>query len=141
VAGSDQSSSYDALKYSVRSGKLEEMNELISCGADVNGTSENGTTLLMLAAYYGLGKIAEALLEHGCVPDAVRNGKTAADIAWEGRFTTLAKKLDKVISDCHAARRKEAAEADRQKAARAHAIAARRQKGMSSLKRQVRIGS
>jgi ankyrin repeat protein len=51
-------------------GDLQAVKDLLSIGADVNGTSGDGYTALMYAAFYGNSSIVEFLLESGADIDA-----------------------------------------------------------------------
>ncbi|VGO12018.1 Phosphocholine transferase AnkX [Pontiella desulfatans] len=65
------------LRICVLADKQETLSFLIEEGADVNGDLHNGTTPLMLAAYYGHSKISEILIEAGS--DVSKKDKSGYD--------------------------------------------------------------
>jgi len=79
--------------HAVHKHQLAAVAALIESGADVNATSDGGTTALMMAASYGHADMVKLLLAHGAntrLKD--RNGETALDLAYSGttdidRFT------------------------------------------------------
>jgi ankyrin repeat protein len=69
---------------------------LLAGGANPNFTSNFGTTALHTAAYHGLTKIAQALLDKGADPTVIstlENGKTPIDMALSNNKVDMAKLL------------------------------------------------
>lgn len=64
---------------------------LLTAGADATRATRGGWTPLHTAAAMGYREVANKLIEHGAVPTAVaENGKTAADVAAEFGFDSVA---------------------------------------------------
>jgi hypothetical protein len=63
-------------------GEISRLEYLLSRGAFVNATTEEGVTPLMLAAYHGRYEMVRALTDHGANPNAMDDrGLTAAMLA------------------------------------------------------------
>jgi hypothetical protein len=146
-----QQPSLDALIRAIKMNRLDKVRDLLSHGVDVNGRIEGRDTPLICAAYEGHKEIVEELLKcPGIDADAVGNrGYTAGGIASVRGFTDIEKiwqeasmaqyvqyvrQMEKKTGTVFAEPR-----IDRQRAAAAHATAARRQRDLQSRKRQVRI--
>jgi ankyrin repeat protein len=73
----------DALRLAVRSGDLNEVNKVLSSGADANARDEMGSTPLIDAAWSGNVEIARTLLQHGADVNATHReaGSTALEYA------------------------------------------------------------
>jgi ankyrin repeat protein len=84
----------NAATYAAGQGCAACLQELLNAGAQVNARLENDLTLLMWAAGYGRDEVAKLLLERGADRSLRDNrGKTAADIARELHFASLAQLL------------------------------------------------
>jgi len=63
-------------------GRIEQLDQVLARGADVNACNDSGVTPLMVAAYHGRREIVQALIEHGAKLDAEDiNGFTAEMLA------------------------------------------------------------
>lgn len=81
---------FTALLFAVRSGEVASARHLLEAGADVNATSRDGMSALLLATVRGWPAVAHLLLEHGAAPDASGAGYTALHWAagsWETELT------------------------------------------------------
>jgi hypothetical protein len=75
---------------------VDVVKALLAGGANPNFTSNFGTTALHTAAYHGLTKIAQALLDKGADPTVIstlENGKTPIDMALSNSKTDMTKLL------------------------------------------------
>ncbi len=73
-----------SLRMAVNSGRLEEVERLLSEGADINDRASNGMTPLILASWMGHTKVVELLLRKGADVNAKSNiGSTALKLATE----------------------------------------------------------
>lgn len=71
-----------ALRIAANAGNLEEVKRLLSGGADINASAENGMTPLILASGQGHTKVVELLLRKGADVNAKTNiGTTALKFA------------------------------------------------------------
>ena len=79
-----------------RIGDVERAALMISGGADVNQTNDDGCTPLFIASWYGRTKVVEKLLEAGAdVNQATNNGMTPLIIAsWKGHTEVVEKLLE-----------------------------------------------
>jgi uncharacterized protein len=92
---------YAAQEYvSSRRPRRTIMSRLLRLGADVDGTTLDGTTTLMLAAYHGDVKCAELLLSHGADP-LKRNdqGYDAVQAAAQSGNSELAEMLREYVGE------------------------------------------
>jgi hypothetical protein len=55
-------------------GDVEQLNQLLNQGAEVNAGDRTGVTALMRAAYHGQLQMVRALIEHGADPNATDRG-------------------------------------------------------------------
>lgn len=63
-------------------GDLDQLENALADGADINAANNSGLTPLMMAAYHGRAEMVKALVEHGADVNAVDNGGlTAARLA------------------------------------------------------------
>src|SRR4029453_3666187 len=66
-------------------GRIEQLDQVLARGADVNACNASGVTPLMVAAYHGRGEMVRALIEHGANLNAEDNdGFTAEMLADHG---------------------------------------------------------
>ena len=73
-----------SLRMAANSGRLEEVERLLSEGADINARASNGMTPLILASWMGHTKVVELLLRKGADVNAKTNtGSTALKLATE----------------------------------------------------------
>lgn len=73
-----------SLWMAANSGRLEEVEQLLSEGADINARAGNGMTPLILASWNGHTKVVELLLRKGADVNAKTNiGSTALKLATE----------------------------------------------------------
>jgi hypothetical protein len=88
-----------AMVYAAGEGHTAVVNLLLARGVEVNRVYDNDLTALMWAAGYGKTETVRALLEAGANPALRDNrGKTAADIAREGKFDETARVLDAALA-------------------------------------------
>jgi hypothetical protein len=76
--------------------EVDLVKALLTAGANPNFTSNFGATPLHTAAYHGLTKIAQALMDRGADPTVISNlgdGKTPIDMALSNNKADLAKLL------------------------------------------------
>ncbi|SDG92685.1 Ankyrin repeat-containing protein [Paraburkholderia phenazinium] len=86
------------LTQAIQAGNEEAVHRFLGMGLNVKGSrSQEGVTLLHLAAYHGNANIVRALLDHGADP-AVRDNQGLApiDVAWDCRHMDAVAALDKV---------------------------------------------
>lgn len=84
------------LHIAARTGATEDIDVLLSCGADVNVRGDLGNTPLHQAAMFGKANSVGKLLEYGADGDVLNEyGQTPADVAELGGHTDLAKMLRK----------------------------------------------
>ena len=89
---------WSPLLYAATNGHQETVALLLSMGADVNATADNGTTALMMAVRGHYPKTVQLLLDHGAKPDAQNDaGDTALDWALKRNHQALAKLLKQHI--------------------------------------------
>lgn len=73
-----------SLRMAANAGRLEEVEQLLSEGADINARAGNGMTPLILASWRGHTKVVELLLRKGADVNAKTNiGSTALKLARE----------------------------------------------------------
>jgi len=85
-----------ALIYAAGEGRADIVRLLLAKGVDVNHRYANDLTLLMWAAGYGKDDVVKLLIAAGADPELKDNrGKTAADIARDGRYVTTGALLAK----------------------------------------------
>jgi ankyrin repeat protein len=84
----------NAAVYAAGRGCTACVDKLLQAGLPVNGRMEHDLTLLMWAAGYGNEDTVRLLLQRGADPSLKDDrGKTAADIAGELNYSTLAQLL------------------------------------------------
>jgi len=84
-----------AMVYAAGEGHTAIVRQLLARGVDANRAYDSDLTALMWAAGYGKTETVRALLDAGADPSKRDNrGKTAADIAREGKFDETARALD-----------------------------------------------
>jgi len=73
-----------ALRVAASNGSLEEVERLLGEGADINASSDNGMTPLILASWNGHTKVVALLLREGAdVAAKTKEGSTALTLASE----------------------------------------------------------
>ncbi|MHC4540014.1 MAG: ankyrin repeat domain-containing protein [Planctomycetota bacterium] len=84
ATGEDQARSASPLHKAAAEGDVEQVESLISKGADVNARNENGWTPLHSAAYYGQKEVAQILITKGANVGATNaSGRTPLHLAAE----------------------------------------------------------
>jgi len=90
------------MEHAIHKHQVAAVTALLDAGANVNATSRNGTTALMMAAGYGYTDVVELLLARGA-DRTLKNakGETALDLAKSGvtdidRFTYFDKQTSTV---------------------------------------------
>lgn len=84
------------MAYASFSGHLDIAKRLIEAGADVNSSSENGTTPLIAAARSGYAEVVKLLLSRRANPNLkLDTGETALDVALKTNNTDIADMLRK----------------------------------------------
>jgi len=81
---------FTALLFAVRNGNVASIRHLLDAGADVNTTTADGMSALLLATVRGWPSVAHLLLEHGADPNLSGAGYTALHWAagsWETELT------------------------------------------------------
>lgn len=77
------------LSYAAYNGHLEVVDYLLKHGAEVNATTENGSSALFFAARFGHIEVIRLLLKNQADPKIVNeNGDTAVDWALKSKNTT-----------------------------------------------------
>lgn len=92
---------YAAQEY-VRSSRTRHamLQKLLKAGALPDGPTQDGSTVLMLAAYQGDVRSAQLLLEYGADPLRVNNqGQNAITAAQHGRHDEMAEMLREVVGE------------------------------------------
>jgi hypothetical protein len=94
AAVTEANTSTRQLWHIVGSGDLEQLDQLLGQGADVNAGDRTGVTPLMRAAYHGQLAMVRALVEHGADPNAKdRSGLTAMMMAKHGKHDEIVEAL------------------------------------------------
>ena len=94
AAVTEANTSTRQLWHIVGNGDLEQLNQLLGQGADVNAGDRTGVTPLMRAAYHGQLAMVRALIEHGADPNAKdRSGLTALMMAKHGKHDEIVEAL------------------------------------------------
>jgi ankyrin repeat protein len=94
AAVTEANTSTRQLWHIVGSGDLEQLDQLLGQGADVNAGDRTGVTPLMRAAYHGQLAMVRALIEHGADPNAKdRSGLTAMMMAKHAKHDEIVETL------------------------------------------------
>jgi hypothetical protein len=94
AAVTEANTSTRQLWHIVGSGDLEQLDQLLGQGADVNAGDRTGVTPLMRAAYHGQLAMVRALVEHGADPNAKdRSGLTAMMMAKHAKHDEIVETL------------------------------------------------
>src|SRR5687768_6649849 len=89
-------------------GKLDQLENALADGADINAANNFGLTPLMMAAYHGRAEMVKALVERGADVNAVDNGGlTAARLAKDAGHQETVATLTELGVDTAAPRNKE----------------------------------
>ena len=82
-----------------KNGSLGIVQQLITSGADVNKTAENGSTALMFATREDNLSVVKMLVQHGAkIKTANKEGVTSLQIAKTNDFTRIEKYLNKILA-------------------------------------------
>jgi ankyrin repeat protein len=79
--GEIQIGGFTPILFAARQGSIETTRALLAAGARVNDTAPDGSSVLVVAAHSGHGKLASFLLENGADPNADAAGYTALHVA------------------------------------------------------------
>ena len=94
AAVTEANTSTRQLWHIVGGGDLEQLDQLLGQGADVNAGDRTGVTPLMRAAYHGQLAMVRALIEHGADPNAKdRSGLTAMMMAKHAKHDEIVEAL------------------------------------------------